>query len=401
MCQSEPATPTPDPNSCLSLPDLRPKKTAASRDKRSSRRRAGGGGGASVRREGAIKDLGRWKPTDDLLLLSAVEQTKDLAAVIRAVKFSCHFTLAEIQERWYALMYDPVICQLAGQAIRNLPSEVVKRTLLRSPFSREEEDAIINAGIKSNAQTVSLAEFDQLLLARSAVFHPCRTGRALLTHWQFLKQYSLLPDQTVQPIPRPDSTQHILNFQDGEELVVDSELLAEPRDTLVTTELLATERIAKREIRRVEAECSKWQLLVEQLAGTSSTEFDSQTLAVLRGRLVRYLMRSREITVGRAAKDHMVDVDLTLEGPASKISRRQAVIKLKQNTEFHLANEGSRAVMVNGRPVLTGDSVVLHNNAVVEFSGLRFIFLINADLINAIRLEAAKNMASATAGKKI
>lgn len=39
--------------------------------------------------------------------------------------------------------------------------------------------------------------------------------------------------------------------------------------------------------RRVEAECSKWQVLVEQLSGTSSTEFDNQTLAVLRGRLVR------------------------------------------------------------------------------------------------------------------
>ena len=66
-----------------------------------------------------MKDLGRWKPTDDLLLLSAVEQTKDLAAVMKVVKFSCHFTLAEIQERWYALMYDPVISQLAGQAIRD------------------------------------------------------------------------------------------------------------------------------------------------------------------------------------------------------------------------------------------------------------------------------------------
>jgi microspherule protein 1 len=115
MCQTEPGTPTPDPNSCLALPDLRLKRSTASRDKR-SRKRAGG---VTVRREGAVKDLGRWKPTDDLLLLSAVEQTKDLAAVIRAVKFSCHFTLAEIQERWYALMFDPVICQLAGQAIRN------------------------------------------------------------------------------------------------------------------------------------------------------------------------------------------------------------------------------------------------------------------------------------------
>ena len=49
--------------------------------------------------------------------------------------------------------------------------------------------------------------------------------------------------------------------------------------------------------------------------------------------------------------------------------------------------------MVNGRPVLKGESVILHNNAVVEFSSLKFIFLINADLINAIRLESTKNMA--------
>ena len=50
-------------------------------------------------------------------------------------------------------------------------------------------------------------------------------------------------------------------------------------------------------------------------------------------------MRSREITVGRAAQDHTVDVDLTLEGPASKVSRKQAIIKLTNSGEFYLANE--------------------------------------------------------------
>uniref|UniRef100_A0A8B9BJR1 Uncharacterized protein n=1 Tax=Anser brachyrhynchus TaxID=132585 RepID=A0A8B9BJR1_9AVES len=87
----------------------------------------------------------------------------------------------------------------------------------------------------------------------------------------------------------------------------------------------------------------------------SSPDFDSQTLAVLRGRMVRYLMRSREvsaglstrppqtepppappepppslltlpspqITLGRATKDNQIDVDLALEGPAWKISRKQ------------------------------------------------------------------------------
>lgn len=88
--------------------------------------------------------------------------------------------------------------------------------------------------------------------------------------------------------------------------------------------------------------------------GMSMPDFDNQTLAALRGRMVRYLMRSREvsscflpqkhfclwavyfimmpiiflfvfsqITLGRATKDKQIDVDLSLEGPAWKISRKQ------------------------------------------------------------------------------
>lgn len=125
--------------------------------------------------------------------------------------------------------------------------------------------------------------------------------------------------------------------------------------------------------------------------GMSSPDFDNQTLAVLRGRMVRYLMRSREvrparpslssspspspqplvrcpcsvdlpltalsmsgpdfssfpglcgplpflrsqpspapfsqITLGRATKDNQIDVDLSLEGPAWKISRKQGICR--------------------------------------------------------------------------
>ena len=169
------------------------------------------------RRDGTYKDLSQWKATDDLLLINAVQQTRDLGSVFKGVKFSCHFTLGEIQERWYALMYDPVISKLAMEASRNLSQEVVHKVAKATPFSREEEDALASCGLKSTSANVDTSHFERLLASQPTVFHPSRGARALLTHWQYMRQYSLLPDQTVQPLPRPETGQHILNFYDGED----------------------------------------------------------------------------------------------------------------------------------------------------------------------------------------
>ena len=51
----------------------------------------------------------------------------------------------------------------------------------------------------------------------------------------------------------------------------------------------------KKEIRHLECEVSKWQVLADKVRGDVPADFDNQTLAVLRGRLVRYLMRSKEV----------------------------------------------------------------------------------------------------------
>lgn len=111
--------------------------------------------------------------------------------------------------------------------------------------------------------------------------------------------------------------------------------------TPLTSELTVADRRQKREIRQLEQELHKWQVLVDSITGEeargaggswlnslrtpwahpisqsdfstvvprgglfpdmtcpstgmSSPDFDNQTLAVLRGRMVRYLMRSREV----------------------------------------------------------------------------------------------------------
>lgn len=73
-----------------------------------------------------------------------------------------------------------------------------------------------------------------------------------------------------------------------------------------------------------------------------------------------------QITVGRSTKDHNVDVDLTLEGPAWKVSRRQGTIRLRNNGDFFLSSEGKRPIFVDSRPILAGNKMKLNNNSVIE-----------------------------------
>ena len=74
-------------------------------------------------------------------------QTNDLKTVYRGVKFTCHFTLNEVTERWNALMYEPIISKLALSAIKNLHPEVVLAVQRRALFSKAEQDLLstINA----------------------------------------------------------------------------------------------------------------------------------------------------------------------------------------------------------------------------------------------------------------
>lgn len=65
-----------------------------------------------------------------------------LFKVHRGTKFSCRFTLQEIQQRWYALLYDSAISRVAVQAMRNLHPELIASVQARTLYSKAEEDLL-------------------------------------------------------------------------------------------------------------------------------------------------------------------------------------------------------------------------------------------------------------------
>lgn len=138
----------------------------------------------------------------------------------------------------------------------------------------------------------TIETFQELLDKNALIFYPARTAKALFNYWQLMKQYTLLPDQSVASIQKAD---HLISFSDAEDLLNDNEL-GDTKDEALDIELALADRSNKKEIRQLENELSRWTVLVDSLTGVGFTpEFDNQTLAVLRGRLVRYLMRSREV----------------------------------------------------------------------------------------------------------
>ena len=393
LIETQPSTPTPVP-----VPKPAPSEPTTSQPKKpkpiatTTRRRR-----YRNAHNNAVKDLGRWKPQDDLALVVAVQQLNDLDAVHRSVKFSCKFTLKEIENRWFGLLYDPTIAKIGVAAMRQLHPDVVSQIHTNAPYN-EDEEKLLKAIL--SASHPSLETFVELLQTHIDVFLPYRTAKNLQSHWLLLKHFHLLDDQTVKHLNKLDE---VPTFSDAEEQIenelqgmLNSNVPSTPagssfkQEDIINQELALNNRKTKREIRQLENEIPKWQVLVDNLTGIAPSDFDNETYAVLRGRLVRYLMRSKEITLGRCTNDCTVDVNLSLEGPSTKISRKQALIYLNSNGDFIITNTGKHAFVVDSKPILGNlSSCKLNNNSIVEIAGLRFVFLINQDLIsNKIRVES-------------
>ncbi|KAH8038983.1 hypothetical protein HPB51_004661 [Rhipicephalus microplus] len=101
-------------------------------------------------------------------------------------------------------------------------------------------------------------------------------------------------------------------------------------------------------------------------------------------------MRSEEITIGCTTKHNVIGVDVSLEGPSWKISSCLDVVKLRDTEKLVIAKEGKKPIFIYGKPVSPRNEHK-RENGVVEFPNLKFIFLVNQDLISVIQSEVPQS----------
>ncbi|XP_027919496.1 uncharacterized protein LOC114178021 isoform X2 [Vigna unguiculata] len=139
---------------------------------------------------------------------------------------------------------------------------------------------------------------------------------------------------------------------------------------------------ARREVLRYQHEDSRKTIMrLEQGAQSSMGRAirSHGALAVVYGRILKEYIRKSKVVLGRATNDVHVDIDLGKEGEevATKISRRQALIKLDADGSFIIKNLGKRSIFLNGKEIATGQARGLGASSVIEIRGISLIFETN------------------------
>lgn len=140
---------------------------------------------------------------------------------------------------------------------------------------------------------------------------------------------------------------------------------------------MIADKQAKKEILKLEKELPTWSELLEL---PPSPTFEEGVLAIFKGRVVQFMMRAHEVTIGRNSDTKQVTFDLSLEGPAFKISRHQATVNFNADGTFTIKNEGRRPLYLGAQAIVTGEVGRLQDNQVLEIASFSLLVLLNPKL---------------------
>ena len=97
-------------------------------------------------------------------------------------------------------------------------------------------------------------------------------------------------------------------------------------------------------------------------------------------------MNRQAILLGRASSLAEVDIDISTNDDNScvHISRRQAIISFLDDCNFYIENIGKRTFRVNGVLIKPDQMARIPSFAILDFSGVLFMFIPNKRLIEEI-----------------
>ncbi|ESQ27581.1 hypothetical protein EUTSA_v10019439mg [Eutrema salsugineum] len=98
--------------------------------------------------------------------------------------------------------------------------------------------------------------------------------------------------------------------------------------------------------------------------------------AILYGSSKHYINKP-EVLLGRATGEYPVDIDLGRSRSGTKVSRRQALIRLKQDGCFEIKNLGKFSIWLNEKEIEHRETVNLKNNSLIQIREMSFVFETN------------------------
>jgi len=290
-----------------------------------------------------------WPVSDDFLLIKCVENGCALESLAenKVVNFSKEYEITDIEKRWRGILFG-----------EKSAYEISKR--LREYAEKEQPKVEPNIGddFRTSWKKKRGGEVPRLISSNA--------------------------DGDDDEDATNDDVNAVNFFKDAELFILTD---CDP----LPSKAQLDETLKRQELKRKERTIHKIAKLEKDLTTVASRAMTrSGIIAKIIGQNTMFTLTKRESTVGRSTTDSAVDVDLSNEGNAAKISRVQAYLKLRWNGEFTMRNVGKRPIWINNKPIETNQRARLHSHALIEVGGMRMLFVPNPSLVRCIQPESYK-----------
>ncbi|KAF8367622.1 mcrs-1 [Pristionchus pacificus] len=278
------------------------------------------GGVSNYTNHGQASSREKWPVEDDITLISSVIHSGDIDFISKAAKFSQKYTVTELEKRWFDLMYDDQINARAKFRLSRCSPDLIDRMESRVPLSLSEKFVLEDRSL------VQIADAQKLMLENPAAFQYARTPQQLI-------------DQS-----------HILNMAKS---------------------------------RRTNSRFVPFDVRLARPSSYTSEEADPEDIRPLRAMPEKPYLKGKNavfpilhdrVLIGRSTSMWKADVNLSEEGPASIIARKQAILSRDAQNEYKIKNTGRRPMIVDAKVLLEGDYTIIHDYSVIEIAYIRLVF---------------------------